>query len=48
MISTAPRLADTKAMPVTQAGSERPEVRNSSDEAALCLAMNPTPMTKAK
>ena len=48
MISTAPRFAETKAIPVTQAGRDRPEVRNPSDVAALARAMSPTPMTKAK
>ena len=48
MISTAPRLAETKAMPVTQAGRERPEVRNSLEEEVRILAMKPTAMTKPK
>ena len=48
MISTAPRFAETKAIPVTQAGRDRPEVRKPSAVAALDLAMSPTPMTKAK
>ena len=48
MISTAPRFAETKAIPVTQAGRDRPEVRKPSAVAALARAMSPTPMTKAK
>ena len=48
MISTAPRLAETNAMPVTQAGSERAPVRNASEEAAFAFITKPTPITNAK
>jgi hypothetical protein len=48
MISTAPRFAEMKARPVTQAGSERPERKNSIEVETPRLAYQPTPSTKAK
>jgi len=45
MISTAPRLAETKARPVTQAGKPRPERKKSMDEDTRALAAHPIPRT---
>lgn len=44
----APRLAEMKASPVTQAGSDRPESRKSSLVAIARLAITPMPTTRAK
>lgn len=38
MISTAPRFADTKATPVTQAGRRLPDRKKSRLDATCCLA----------
>src|SRR3954453_8548224 len=46
MISTAPRLAEMKARPVTQAGSDRPEGKKSSDSETWVLPRNPIPGEK--
>ena len=48
MISTAPRLAEMKARPVTQAGSERPERKNSIEFETPRFAYQPTPSTNTK
>ena len=48
MISTAPRLAEMNASPVTQAGSERPERKKSRLLETERLAMMPMPRTKTK
>ena len=48
MISTAPRLAEMNARPVTHAGSERPERKKSSESETWLLARTPMPRTKAK
>ena len=48
MISTAPRLAEMKASPVTQAGSERPERKKSTESETWRLAITPIPITKPK
>ncbi len=48
MISTAPRLADMNASPVTQAGSDRPERKKSRLLDTERRAMNPMPSTKTK
>ena len=48
MISTAPRLAEMKASPVTQAGSDRPERKKSSESETCLRAMIPMPRTDAK
>ncbi|SHV76729.1 Uncharacterised protein [Mycobacteroides abscessus subsp. abscessus] len=48
MISTAPKLADTKARPVTQAGRERPERKKSMLEETPRRASRPMPRTKTK
>ena len=48
MISTAPRLAEMNARPVTHAGSERPDRKKSSDSETWLLARKPMPSTKAK
>ena len=48
MISTAPRFAEMNARPVTQAGSERPERKKSTELDTLRLAMKPIPRTNAK
>jgi hypothetical protein len=48
MTSTAPRLAEMKARPVTQAGSERPDRKKSSPVETERLAIRPMPITKAK
>lgn len=47
-ISVAPRFAATKARPVTQAGSERPERKKSRLVFTLALAANPMPRTTMK
>lgn len=47
-ISTAPRLAETKASPVTHAGSARPERKKSMLLETERRARTPTPSTKAK
>ena len=48
MISTAPRLAEMNARPVTHAGSERPDRKKSSESDTCRLASQPSPRTKAK
>ena len=48
MISTAPRLAEMKASPVTQAGSERPERKKSTESETCRRAISPMPRTNAK
>jgi hypothetical protein len=48
MISTAPRLAEMKARPVTQAGSERPERKKSTESDTPRRAIRPMPRTKPK
>ena len=48
MISSAPRLAETKARPVTQAGSERPERKKSALVRMARRAAKPTPSTVTK
>ena len=48
MISTAPRLAEMNARPVTQAGSERPERKKSSESEIERRAISPMPSTNAK
>ncbi len=48
MISTAPRLAEMKARPVTQAGSERPERKKSTESEIWRRATTPMPITTAK
>jgi len=48
MISTAPRLAEMNASPVTQAGSERPDRKKSNDSDTCDLARKPMPSTKPK
>ena len=48
MISTAPRLAEMKARPVTQAGSERPERKKSIESDTDRRAITPMPSTKPK
>ena len=47
-ISMAPRLAETNASPVTQAGSDRPERKKSSLVAIARRAMKPMPTTTVK
>ena len=47
-ISTAPRLAEMNARPVTHAGSERPERKKSMEEDTLDRAAQPMPRTNAK
>src|SRR6266545_648016 len=47
-ISIAPRLAEMKAMPVTQAGSERPERKKSVEVAIARRRAKPIPITNAK
>ncbi|GAA2908798.1 hypothetical protein GCM10020221_01100 [Streptomyces thioluteus] len=47
-ISVAPRLAATKARPVTQAGSERPARKKSRLVRTDRRAAQPTPRTTAK
>ena len=48
MISTAPRLAEMNASPVTHAGSERPERKKSRLLETERRAIMPMPMTKTK
>jgi hypothetical protein len=48
MISTAPRLAEMNASPVTQAGNERPERKKSMEFETERRAMTPMPRTKTK
>ena len=48
MISTAPRLAEMKARPVTQAGSDLPDRKKSTESETCRRAMNPMPSTNAK
>ena len=48
MISTAPRLAEMKARPVTHAGSERPERKKSMLLETERRARMPMPSTKPK
>ena len=48
MISTAPRLAEMKASPVTHAGSERPERKKSRLVETDLRAITPMPITKTK
>ena len=44
----APRLAEMKAMPVTQAGSDRPDSRKSSEVAMARRARTPMVTTSPK
>ena len=48
MISTAPKLAEIKAKPVTQDGSPRPERKKSMELDTLARAAHPIPKTKTK
>ena len=48
MISTAPRLAEMKARPVTHAGSERPDRKKSMLLETERRARMPIPSTKPK
>ena len=48
MISTAPRLAEMNARPVTQAGSDRPDRKKSMLLETERRAMMPMPSTKTK
>ena len=48
MISTAPRLAEMNASPVTQAGSERPDRKKSRLFEIDRRAASPMPSTNAK
>ena len=48
MISTAPRLAEMNARPVTHAGSERPDRKKSIDSDTWLFARNPIPSTNPK
>ena len=48
MISTAPRLAEMNARPVTQAGSERPDRKKSMLLETERRARSPMPRTKTK
>ena len=48
MISTAPRLAEMNASPVTQAGSDRPERKKSTESETWRRAISPMPRTTAK
>ena len=48
MISTAPRLAEMKARPVTQAGNDRPERKKSMLVDTCRRASTPMPITTAK
>ncbi len=48
MISTAPRLAEMKARPVTHAGSERPDRKKSIESDTERRAMTPMPRTNTK
>jgi hypothetical protein len=48
MISTAPRLAEMNASPVTQAGSERPERKKSRLSLTRRRAARPMSRTTAK
>ena len=48
MISTAPRLAEMKARPVTHAGIERPDRKKSSDSETCLPAIRPIPTTNPK
>ena len=48
MISTAPRLAEMKASPVTQAGSERPERKKSIESETRRRAISPIARTNPK
>ena len=48
MISTAPRLAEMKARPVTHAGSERPDRKKSTESETCRRASSPMPSTKPK
>ena len=48
MISTAPRFAEMKASPVTQAGNERPDRKKSIESDTRRRARTPMPSTKAK
>jgi hypothetical protein len=48
MISSAPRFAETKARPVTQAGMDRPERKKSALVLIARRAAKPTPSTNAK
>ena len=47
-ISIAPRLAEMKAIPVIQDGSERPERKKSVEVLISRRSANPMPMTNAK
>ena len=44
--SSAPRFAEMKASPVTQVGSQRPEVRKSEELLMYFLRAKPIPTTK--
>ena len=46
--SCAPRLADRKARPVTQGGSERPDWKKSELVLVLRRSAKPMPRTKTK
>lgn len=48
MISTAPRLAEMNARPVTQAGSERPDRKKSRLDDTDRRAISPMPRTNTK
>ena len=48
MISTAPRLAEMNARPVTHAGSDLPERKKSTESETWRRASSPMPRTKAK
>ncbi len=48
MISTAPRLAEMNARPVTQAGSERPDRKKSTESETWRRARRPMPRTNTK
>ena len=48
MISTAPKLAETNARAVTQAGRPRPDRKKSMEFDTLDFAIQPMPKTKRK
>ena len=48
MISTAPRLAEMNASPVTHAGSDRPERKKSTELETWRRASTPIPSTNPK
>ena len=47
-ISIAPRFAQMNAIPVTHAGSDRPDRKKSADVVTSRRSANPMPMTKLK